>query len=96
MHDELMIGAITEGVQSFLRDRKTHFAAQGSMSIINPGDVHTGEPAFEKRLVYRAIYIPVSVLLAAQVQLHLPAELIGFQDAVISDRRLWFALVIME
>ena len=92
MHDELMIGAITEGVQTFMRDRKTHLAPQGSMSIINPGDIHTGEPGFEKRLVYRAIYIPVKVLLTAQSQLDLPAELLGFQDAVIRDERLWVAL----
>jgi AraC-like DNA-binding protein len=31
-------------------------------------------------------------LLAAQAQLHLPAELLGFRDAVICDRRLWVAL----
>jgi AraC-like DNA-binding protein len=91
-HDEVMIGTIEKGVQSFLRDRKTHFAPPLSMSIINPGDVHTGETANHERLVYRAIYIPVGVLQRAQIALRLPAQLLGFPEAVTRDSRLWLAL----
>lgn len=92
VHDELMIGTIQEGVQSFLRDKKKHFAPRESMSIINPGDVHTGEPAYNERLVYRALYIPVKVLQDAQAALRISGPLSGFPSAVIHDRRLWLAV----
>ena len=55
-HDELMIGVIHSGVKAFRRGRVTQFAAPGNLSVVNPGEMHTGEREQGSELVYGALY----------------------------------------
>lgn len=41
-HDTLMMGLIEKGSKTFRRERRTHVAPAGSISVVNPGDLHTG------------------------------------------------------
>lgn len=61
-HDELMIGVIHAGVKSFRRGRSREYAAPGSLSVVNPGEMHTGERVDGRELVYAALYVPDAAL----------------------------------
>jgi AraC-like DNA-binding protein len=91
-HDELMIGSISEGSQAFFRDGKEHVAPSGSISIVNPGDVHTGRRFNGDRLVYRALYVPMRQVEEIAADINSTARQIGFQSAVLHDAEGWRAL----
>ena len=61
-HDQLMIGLIEKGTKVFDRDGRRHFVGPGGMSIVNPGEAHTGARAEGEELHYRAIYVDVRIL----------------------------------
>jgi AraC-like DNA-binding protein len=92
MHDELMIGSISEGSQAFFRDGREHVAPPGSISIVNPGDVHTGRRSNGDRLVYRALYVPMRQVEEIAADIDSTAHQIGFQSAVLDDAAGWRAL----
>lgn len=56
LHDGLMVGLIVEGAQRFEREGRTFVAGPGSLSLVNPGEWHTGEPHPHTVLSYQAIY----------------------------------------
>lgn len=94
-HDGLMLGMIEAGHKQFARERQTHVAAPGTVSIVNPGEMHTGQRAAGEELRYRALYIPVELLALARRQ-HAPApkgESVAFQAGVIPDPAAYDALV---
>jgi AraC-like DNA-binding protein len=63
-HDTLMLGLIFEGRKRFTRDRVVHEVEAGGLSIVNPGDTHTGGVVgINQRLRYTAVY-PSAALLA--------------------------------
>lgn len=83
-HDTLMIGLILEGEKRFSRGPRWHRVARGGLSVVNPGDMHTGGVAVRgERLRYRAVY-PSAALLAAA---GLPQGA-DFGAAVVDDRAL--------
>jgi AraC-like DNA-binding protein len=86
-HDELMIGIIHKGVKAFRRGRVTEFAAQGSLSVVNPGEMHTGERSHGHELVYGALYLPKTVV-ATMFLDQMPSELAICQP-VIDDPEIW-------
>jgi AraC-like DNA-binding protein len=57
-HNELMIGAIFAGVKAFRLERQIHLAGPGALSIVNPGEMHTGERRHGSQLIYAALYVP--------------------------------------
>lgn len=61
-HDELMIGAIFAGVKAFRLERQIHLSGPGSLSIVNPGEMHTGERRHGSQLIYAALYVPRAAL----------------------------------
>lgn len=62
-HEEYAIGVIQAGVQKARIGRHANvIMPAGSVVIINPGDVHTGQPADENGWVYSMIYIPVEII----------------------------------
>jgi AraC-like DNA-binding protein len=80
-HDTLMLGLIVEGSKQFTRGRASHKVGAGGLSVVNPGDIHTGgivRPGH--RLRYTAVY-PGAALLA---ETGLP-EGGDFRAAVIDD-----------
>ncbi|WP_119168928.1 AraC family transcriptional regulator [Algihabitans albus] len=83
-HDTLMIGLILEGEKRFSRGRSWHRVTRGGLSVVNPGDMHTGGVAVRgQRLRYRAVY-PGPALLAES---GLPPGA-DFGAAVVDDRTL--------
>jgi AraC-like DNA-binding protein len=63
-HDTLMLGLIVEGRKRFIRDKIVHEVGVGGLSVVNPGDTHTGGvAATDQRLRYTAVY-PGAALLA--------------------------------
>jgi AraC-like DNA-binding protein len=63
-HDALMIGIIRSGVKSFRLGRDRKFAACGQLSVVNPGEMHTGEREHGPELAYFGLYLPLATLLA--------------------------------
>jgi AraC-like DNA-binding protein len=63
-HDTLMLGLILEGRKRFMRDRVLHDVGPGELSVVNPGDSHTGGVVgMDRHLRYSAVY-PGAALLA--------------------------------
>lgn len=62
-HDELMIGMIHAGVKAFRCGRSKEWATPGSLSVVNAGEMHTGECEQGQELVYSALYVPERALL---------------------------------
>jgi AraC-like DNA-binding protein len=60
-HDEFAFGVIERGAQAFQPKRGTRVVMpEGTICVINPGQVHEGRPAAEGGWDYRMIYIPAS------------------------------------
>ncbi len=86
-HDELMIGVIRSGVKAFQHGRTRQLAAAGSLSVVNPGEMHTGEREAGNELIYAALYLPSASL----------ATMLGDQAGddpiirppVVADREIW-------
>ncbi|MBG1233813.1 helix-turn-helix transcriptional regulator [Aestuariivirga litoralis] len=89
-HDELMIGVIHAGVKAFRRGRATQFAAPGNLSVVNPGEMHTGEREQGTELVYGALYLPHASLAAMFPDQPLSGSAI--RQPVIEDPEIWQGL----
>jgi AraC-like DNA-binding protein len=64
-HDTLMLGLIHAGRKRFVRDGRVHEVGVGGLSIVNPGETHTGGVVgLGQPLRYTAAY-PGAALLAA-------------------------------
>ncbi len=86
-HDEMMIGVLHTGSLRFRRGRDTHVVGRGGLSIVNPGDVHTGGRDQGAVLGYTALYPSAAVLERAGV-----APTGDIPSAVLEDPVLWQAL----
>jgi AraC-like DNA-binding protein len=89
-HDELMIGVMHAGVKSFRRGRSREFATPGSLSVVNPGEMHTGELEYGSELVYAAIYVPASAL--GTMLAPSEGENSIVRQPVVNDRDIWRCL----
>lgn len=86
-HDELAIGVIERGAQAFLdRSGRRELMSQGTICVINPGQVHEGRPAIDGGWDYRMIYLPADELLA-RLRETSPrfSTTLHFRDPVIDD-----------
>jgi AraC-like DNA-binding protein len=84
-HDAFAIGVIERGAQAFLDgDGRRALMPQGTICVINPGQVHEGRPGVDGGWDYRMIYLPADALLARlreasprfSAALHFPAPVI--------------------
>lgn len=83
-HDTLMLGLILEGEKSFRRGRTANLVGRGGISVVNPGDMHTGGVVGGgKRLRYVAVYPGARLLEEAGLP-----EQAGFRSAVVEDPAL--------
>lgn len=89
-HDELMIGIIHAGVKSFRRGRSREYATPGSLLVINPGEMHTGERGHGSELIYAALYLPEAAL--AAILQHREGDRFVVRQAVLDDRDVWRGL----
>jgi AraC-like DNA-binding protein len=83
-HDELMIGVIHAGVKSFRCGRAREVAGPGSLSVVNPGEMHTGEPEDGRELAYAAFYVPEAALAAMFTRLDRDCSIV--RQPVIDDQ----------
>jgi hypothetical protein len=63
VHDGFSIGACIEGLEMIRYRGGRHYAAPGSVVILEPGEAHTGGPSDGTDFVYRVMY-PAAELLA--------------------------------
>jgi AraC-like DNA-binding protein len=89
-HDELLIGIIHAGVKSFRRERSRGYAPPGSVFVVNPGEMHTGEREHGRELVYAALYVPETTLSAMLSRLR--GDRLIVRQPVIDDRDIWRGL----
>lgn len=61
-HEGFAIGVIENGVEAFSYRRTTRIAPAGSIVILNPGEVHTGQAGIEKGWRYRMLYPEATLL----------------------------------
>lgn len=88
-HDEFVIAAFKGGAQKHRIERHVGIAHAGTVMIINPGEVHTGEGAERERMwEYCAYYPAVGVLeQIADDILGVSSGSLGFgRDVLIEDR----------
>lgn len=86
-HDELMIGVIHDGVKSFRCGRTLAYAVPGSLSVINPGEMHTGKREHGLELAYAAFYVP-NTALAAMLP-HVGDNCSICRESVVHDWDIW-------
>ncbi|MBJ6764631.1 AraC family transcriptional regulator [Myxococcaceae bacterium JPH2] len=55
-HDGFAIGVIERGVEAFRCRGKMRYAPTGSIVLVNPGEIHTGQGAEEDGWSYRMLY----------------------------------------
>jgi AraC-like DNA-binding protein len=89
-HDELMIGVMHAGVKSFRCGRSRKSAAPGNLSVVNPGEMHTGEREHGRELIYAALYVPEGALAAMLTDHERDCFVVG--QPVIDDRDIWSCL----
>ncbi|NEQ45016.1 MAG: AraC family transcriptional regulator [Leptolyngbya sp. SIOISBB] len=88
-HEGYAIGVIETGVEAFDYLGSGHQAPAGSLVIIHPEEVHTGQAAVAEGWQYRMTYPSVSLMQQAMAELGRPAsELPFFPEPVIRDRTL--------
>lgn len=87
LHDEFAFGVIERGAQSFQDGHgQRTIMPQGTICIINPGQMHEGRPASDIGWDYRMIYVPTAGLAAALKGADLEIESgLYFPDTVIDD-----------
>lgn len=91
-HDELMIGVIHAGVKSFKRGRSLEHAAPGSLSVVNAGEMHTGEREHGRELVYAALYVPEAAL--ATMLVHHQGGCAVVRQPIVDDRDIWHCFTV--
>jgi AraC-like DNA-binding protein len=68
-HDTYSIGMLEQRAMAFQARGAVHTASRGQITIINPGVVHTGEPATEGGWQYRSLYPSIASLKAVAREL---------------------------
>jgi AraC-like DNA-binding protein len=64
-HDGFAIGVIERGAETFEYRRQWFVAPAGSVVVINPGEMHTGQAATPQGWSYRMLYPDAALLLQA-------------------------------
>ena len=85
-HETYAIGVISYGTECFVRNKQQYAAHAGSMALVNPGEVHTGQAADERGWAYRVFYPSAKVMqLTATRMADKPQALPWFSQAVVQD-----------
>src|SRR5258708_9954613 len=61
-HEGYAIGVIDQGAERFKYRRAIHVAPQGSIVVVHPGEMHTGEALSKQGWSYRMLYPDSSLL----------------------------------
>lgn len=87
MHEGFAIGVIESGVESFSCRGSNYNAPQGSVVVINPGEVHTGSAALKTGWTYRMLYPGLPLVRQASGEFSSRSTLY-FPEPVIQDKQL--------
>jgi AraC-like DNA-binding protein len=88
-HEEFAIGVIEQGAETFSYRRERHVAPAGSIVVIEPGEMHTGQSLTPLGWSYRMLYPPAVFLQqAAGAALGLERGLPVFPAAVMADQHM--------
>jgi AraC-like DNA-binding protein len=98
-HEQYSIGLIVDGALRFSRGRRDYIARAGDITLINPGETHTGEAGHPNGWITRNLLVPVELIrqFARQIEFAHPvatsavlfAELIvAHGDSRAPDREL--------
>lgn len=88
-HEGYAIGVIEAGVEAFAYRGGNYQAPAGSIVIIHPGEVHTGQAGIPSGWAYRMLYPEVSLLQTALAEVKEGAHGIPFfPNPVIQDMQL--------
>src|SRR5581483_8798151 len=82
-HDSWTIAHVISGAARFELERSIHTAPEGSVFVIPPGLVHTGEVASSGGYVYRVLYLQREAL---------P----GQEGVSVTARRAWMPVVMRD
>lgn len=86
VHEGFAIGVIEKGAETFYYRGETHVAPAGSIVVINPGEVHTGQAVDETGWTYRMLYPEAGLLQqAASEAAGRPRTIPYFSRPVIQD-----------
>lgn len=86
IHEGYAIGMVEKGAERFKYRKNMYVASQGSVVVINPGEMHTGEAASAEGWSYRMLYPDISLLLRAAIDATGKTQGIPFFPApVIAD-----------
>jgi AraC-like DNA-binding protein len=89
VHQGYAIGVIERGAETFYYRGGNHTAPAGSIVVINPGEVHTGQAVNEKGWTYRMLYPNVALVQQAALQVSERWQTIpDFPQPVIWDQQL--------
>jgi AraC-like DNA-binding protein len=89
-HDELMIGVIHAGVKSFRHGKTRAYASPGTLSVVNAGEMHTGQREHGGELRYASLYLSKTVLSAMLPGLE--AERFVVRQPIVDDQDVWRCL----
>jgi AraC-like DNA-binding protein len=95
VHDQIYaIGLLSGGASYVFGPRKSDtVVSTGEITLINPGQVHSGVPVGDDRITYRMVYLSISRMKTAAEQLREGSEIAAeFRRPVIRDPRLFSRL----
>src|SRR5258707_4967717 len=82
-HEGYAIGVVEKGAEQFKYRRAIHIAPQGSIVLINPGEMHTGEAFSEQGWSYRMFYPDISLLQRAAAGIREKSQRVPFFPAPV-------------
>lgn len=82
VHDGYSLGAIEAGVERFRYQGEDHVAPAGTLVMLNPDELHTGQAEVEAGWTYQMLYIEPDTLRS------LTGSEIFFPDAAVHDPQL--------
>ncbi|HEX2910773.1 MAG TPA: AraC family transcriptional regulator [Chloroflexia bacterium] len=93
-HDGYAIGVIVKGAEEFEYRHTRHVAPEGSLVVINPGEMHTGQAYRPEGWSYRMLYPDSALLQEASSQIAgRSRDVPFFAEPVITDKPLAEQLV---
>jgi len=89
-HEGFAIAMIEEGSEGFSYRHDYHVAPHGTVAVINPGEVHTGEAVTPNGWSYRVFYPNASLLARVATEISgRPQGIPFFSKTLIEDHEVW-------
>lgn len=96
-HEGFAIGVVERGAETFYYRGDNHVAPEGSIVVINPGELHTGQAVTEQGWSYRMLYPEAELLQRAATEAAGSLQPIPFfPHPVIRDPELFRSMLQMH